>query len=70
MLSALFAETDAAGLTHVPEPELAVRMFVGPLLSYVLADGLLTPGRAPQPPSDATISTLVDLYLRTVLVNG
>ena len=40
-------------------------MFVGPIMSFVALDGLF--GDAPPvPPSDAALSTLVDLFLLTV----
>jgi TetR/AcrR family transcriptional repressor of mexJK operon len=46
--------------------EAAARMFVGPLLIYVLLDGLLTAGEARRPPPER-IEAIIDLYLAAIV---
>ncbi|MFC4453660.1 TetR/AcrR family transcriptional regulator [Deinococcus sonorensis] len=61
----LLQDAHARGLIHAPDPALSARMFVGPVMSYVVLDGLFSP-TAPHPPTDATLARLVDLFLLTV----
>ena len=64
-VQALLTTCAARGLIVVSSPDLSARMFVGPIMSFVALDGLF--GDAPPaPPSDAALSTLVDLFLLTV----
>ncbi len=50
----------------IADTEAATRMFVGPLLTYIMADGLLSgEGRIPQPTTDR-IEAIVDLYLQAI----
>ena len=61
-VGALLTAARARGLVQTPDPDLSARMFVGPLMSYVLLDGLF--GTAPPaPPPEATLARLVDLCL-------
>lgn len=55
----------AGGVIRLDRPDVSVRMLVGPLMSFVIFDGLLTQG-APRPPGPELIEWLVDSYLRTL----
>jgi TetR/AcrR family transcriptional regulator, mexJK operon transcriptional repressor len=43
----------------------AARMFVGPLLTYAVLDGLLAEG-PPRPPAQEKIENIVDLYMKAI----
>jgi TetR/AcrR family transcriptional regulator, mexJK operon transcriptional repressor len=43
----------------------AARMFVGPLLTYAVLDGLLAEG-PPQPPAREKLEEIVDLYMKAI----
>lgn len=45
--------------------ETAARMFVGPLLTYAVLDGLLAEG-PPSPPAQEKIEDIVDLYMKAI----
>ena len=45
--------------------ETAARMFVGPLLTYAVLDGLLAEG-PPRPPAQEKIESIVDLYMKAI----
>lgn len=45
--------------------DTAARMFIGPLLTYAVLDGLLAEG-PPRPPTQEKIEEIVDLYLRAI----
>jgi TetR/AcrR family transcriptional regulator, mexJK operon transcriptional repressor len=45
--------------------ETAARMFVGPLLTYAVLDGLLAEG-LPRPPAQEKIENIVDLYMKAI----
>jgi AcrR family transcriptional regulator len=45
--------------------ETAARMFVGPLLTYAVLDGLLAEG-PPRPPAREKIEDTVDLYMKAI----
>lgn len=66
---ALLAAAHAGGLIQVPDANLSARMFIGPLISFVALDGLLSSG-PPAPPGEDTLTRLVDLFLRTVSGGG
>ncbi|GCE21094.1 hypothetical protein [Dictyobacter kobayashii] len=42
------------------------RMYLGPLFSYTLLDGLLRPVSQPQPPDTKKIQQIVDLYMKAI----
>ncbi len=48
------------------DAEAASRAFVGPLLTYVLIDGLFVGDGPPQPPPPDRIEAMVDLYMRAI----
>lgn len=63
----LLEKAQAARVARVEDAEAAARTFVGPLLTYVLIDGLLV-GEGPiHRPSSERIEAIVDLYLRAII---
>lgn len=65
----LLLEAHASGIIQVRDANLSARMFIGPLMSYVMLDGLFG-ARIPDPPSEVTLAQLVDLFLLTVTSGG
>jgi len=61
----LLQQAEAAGLIALPFPDLSARMFIGPLMSYVILDGVIGDQRVPQP-DRSTLEYLVDAFLKTV----
>lgn len=49
------------------DAEVMPRLFIGPLLSYVLIDGLLRPQSQPQPPSLEKLEEIVHLFMKAIL---
>jgi AcrR family transcriptional regulator len=61
----LLAQAEAAGLITVRELNLSARMFIGPLMSYVILDGVI--GNTDSPPPDRKVlEYLVDSFLQAV----
>lgn len=60
-IASLLEEAEHAGLIHLSNPLVAARAFIGPLLTFVLMDGLLA--RVTRQPNDEQLSQLVDLFL-------
>lgn len=56
----------AQGSVVVDDLDAAARLFLGPILTFALLDGLFLADREPQVPEPAQIEHLVDLYLRAV----
>ncbi|GER90336.1 TetR family transcriptional regulator [Dictyobacter vulcani] len=48
--------------------EIMTRLFIGPLLSYALLDGLLRPQSQPQPPAIEKIEEIIHLFMKAILV--
>ncbi len=61
----LLIQAQAAGLITVPHPNLSARMFVGPLMSYVILDGVLGAPESARP-DRATLELLVDAFSASV----
>jgi TetR/AcrR family transcriptional regulator, mexJK operon transcriptional repressor len=61
----LLAQAEAAGLISVHELNLSARMFIGPLMSYVILDGVIGDTDSP-PPDRKVLEYLVDAFLKTV----
>jgi TetR/AcrR family transcriptional repressor of mexJK operon len=53
------------GIIAVADAELVARLFIGPIASYILTDGLLQ-SDTPKVPDRARIEELVDLFLKAV----
>lgn len=56
------------GIVEAPNPEMTARMFVGPLMTFVALDGLLSTEDA-RPPSRADLEFIVDGFLATIAVS-
>ncbi|GHO85878.1 TetR/AcrR family transcriptional regulator [Dictyobacter formicarum] len=51
------------------DTEVMTRLFIGPLLSYALLDGLLRPASRPQLPGMEKLEEIVDLFMRAIMKN-
>ena len=54
------------GIAVEGDPEVMIRMFMGPLLSYAVMDGLFRPNEDPRPPTKEKIEQIVDLYMKAI----
>lgn len=61
----LLRRSQEAGVVRDVDIELATRMFVGPVMSYVLLDGVARPDNVVVP-EPSRLESLVDLYLGVV----
>jgi TetR/AcrR family transcriptional repressor of mexJK operon len=50
--------------------EAAARMFVGPLLTYAVLDGLFVAGGPPRKPASGRIEEIVDMYVKAISTSG
>lgn len=66
-MQGLLAALAASGLIHGERLEVAARMFIGSIFSYVALDGFLRAEPLPPPPT-ADLEHLVDAFLRSVEV--
>lgn len=57
------------GLVNVKDLQAAVRMFVGPLLTYVLLGGLLVADHSPEQPDPADLEAIVSLFMKAIVTN-
>lgn len=64
--SAMLRRTQEKGVIVAGDPEQMTRLFIGPLLTYTLLDGLLRPAGQTQSPLPAQIEELIRLYMRAV----
>lgn len=64
-LMPLLEHARARDLAEFPDLDLAARAFMGPLMTYVVLDGLLV-GGDPHPPAAGPVEQLVELYLRGI----
>jgi AcrR family transcriptional regulator len=53
------------GIIKVADADLVARLFIGPIASYILTDGLLQTGE-PKLPDSARIEAHIDLFLKAV----
>lgn len=67
-VAGLLARADARGVISAPRPDLAARMLVGPIVSFVALDGLWRTD-PPVPPSVADLEYIVDAFLTSVAVD-
>jgi TetR/AcrR family transcriptional regulator, mexJK operon transcriptional repressor len=63
----LLRQAADAGLITFTDPQLASRMFAGPVMTYVALDGFLSPDPA-SPPTQADLEHLTDAFLASVAV--
>ncbi len=54
------------GVIGAVDTDAASRAFVGPLLTYVLLDGLFVGDGPPRPPSPERIEAAVDLFMKSI----
>jgi TetR/AcrR family transcriptional regulator, mexJK operon transcriptional repressor len=66
VLLAVLDRARAAGVVRLRHPEVASRLFVGPLLSYMLSNGLLNSPVNARPPATEEVATLVDLFITAI----
>jgi len=62
----LLERAQQEGLVTVPDGEVAARLFVGGVLTYIMSDGLFAPVGEPRPPAPERIAAMVQLFLRAV----
>jgi TetR/AcrR family transcriptional regulator, mexJK operon transcriptional repressor len=55
----------ARGIAHFADTNAAVRLFIGPLITFVVLEGLAT-AEPPRPPDDSAIRQIVDLFLAAI----
>jgi TetR/AcrR family transcriptional repressor of mexJK operon len=55
------------GLVHSVDTNAAVRMFVGPLLTYILLGGVIVTDRPFQQPEMDELDAIVDLYMKAIV---
>lgn len=65
--AALIAHADQLGLIAAPDPDLAARMLLGPIMTYVAIDGFLITGDV-TPPSPEKLERIVNYFLSMVAV--
>ena len=65
-IGALLERAHREGVIEEIDADLAARAFVGPLLTYVLMDGLFIGDGLPRPPAPARIDDTVDLFMRMI----
>ena len=66
MTADLVRAAEARGIVSVAEPEMAARMFIGPLMTFVALDGFLTGEGEARPPSTGQLEFIVDAFLATL----
>lgn len=66
LLSPVFDRARAAGVVTLPHAGVAARLFVGPLLLYVFADGLISTTDVPRQPTLEDLTALVDLFITAI----
>lgn len=68
--SAMLRRAQENGVAVGEDPEVMMRMFVGPLLTYLLIGGLFRSGVQPQPPEPGKIEEIVEFYMRAISNTG
>ena len=67
-MSSLVERASRRGLVDVPDTETVWRMLAGPLLTYVIQDGLLEGYGPPRKPASDGIENIVELCMRAISV--
>jgi AcrR family transcriptional regulator len=65
-VAGLLGRAREEGAIRPVDTDAASRMFVGPLLTYVLMDGLFVGDGPPRPPAPERIEELVDLFMGAI----
>lgn len=68
MTAELIARAADHGIVDAPRAELAARMFIGPLMTFVALDGFLGSSNQVHPPSTADLEFIVDAFLASIEV--
>jgi TetR/AcrR family transcriptional regulator, mexJK operon transcriptional repressor len=69
-LKAILESARSHGLIVGDDLELVIRLLVGPLLTYVLGNGLFAAGGIPQAPPPERVAALVRLVLQSIASHG
>ena len=64
---ALLRRAQTNGVALHDDLQVLARLFIGPLLVYVLFDGVLRPGSQPVLPDVSRIEEIIDLFMRAIL---
>jgi len=65
-IAALLQQAHARGVARVPDVDTAARMFIGPMLTYAILDGLFVVDGPPRPPAPERIAAIVALFMETI----
>ncbi len=68
--SAMLRRAQENGVVVEGDPEVMMRMFMGPLLSYAMTGGLFKPEGPPQIPEPEKIEEIVNLYMKAISTEG
>ncbi|MCJ8013454.1 TetR/AcrR family transcriptional regulator [Paenibacillus sp. KQZ6P-2] len=68
-VSLLLEQAKTQGVVKIDKEEAVTRMFVGPLITYVLLDGLFAAESPPSRPNPKQIEEIVDLFMKTVVID-
>lgn len=66
-IAAIVAHADELGLVTAPDPDLAARMLLGPIMTYVAIDGFLQT-EVVTPPTAEKLERIVDYFLAMVAI--
>ncbi len=69
-IRAMLVRARENGVAVGGDPEVMARMFMGPLLSYAMIDGLFQPEGQQRPPEPEKIEEMVDLYMKAISDEG
>jgi TetR/AcrR family transcriptional regulator, mexJK operon transcriptional repressor len=64
--SAVLERARGHGVGNWKDSEVAIRMFMGPLLSYLVIDGLFRPEGQHRTPGPEKIEEMVDMYMKAI----
>jgi len=64
-IATLLAHAHVQGVISIADSDMAARLFLGPILSYALLDGLLAADE-PQLPTPDRLTTMVDLFMKAI----
>lgn len=67
---AMLRRAQENGVVVEGDPEVMMRMLIGPLLTYALIGGLFRPEDPPQMPEPEKIEEMVDLYIKAISTEG
>lgn len=65
-LMTLLEGAEVHGIVKCEDPEVAVRLFVGSLLTYVLGEGLLAADGVPHVPSPERVMSLTHIFVQAI----